>query len=42
VFEEADMTFWKMIVVLDWWYCSSFVLYYKEGSLGVGVRFLYD
>jgi hypothetical protein len=30
VFEEADMEFWKMVVVPDMWYHSSFVLYYKE------------
>ena len=34
VFGKADTNFWKMVVVPDRWYCSSFVLYYKEGSAG--------
>jgi hypothetical protein len=34
VFEKADTDFWKTIVVPDRWYCSSFVLNYKEDSLG--------
>jgi hypothetical protein len=42
VFEKAGMDFWKMIVVHDRRYFSSFVLYYKEGLLGAGVRFLWD
>jgi hypothetical protein len=32
------MAFWKMIVVHDWWQCSSFVLLLQGGSFGgVGV-----
>jgi hypothetical protein len=32
VVDNGDMYFWKMMVASDGWYCSSFVLYYKEGS----------
>jgi hypothetical protein len=33
-FGKADMDFWKMMIGVDIWHCSLFVLRYKEDSLG--------